>query len=370
MAIALPFYQNSHSQSSLIGVADATKGAATIAGGTRVPDAIRRRRASLSSLVLLGLCVLQLSCAVEFPRPSVVQSEGVIADVDESNKALQRSGNELFALTYAAHGGARLGDLKDLNFALNGRWKFLITRIQPLVTDHLYRVVSEERLAPQRGVYAAFYRGPAGTKQVFRSREEIRVWYDGEESYDADVLATTALTADAFQLFALGPLSPMAASGLKPNASDTASPATESYRRLADVTENGRRYHRIYRQIEPGLGLSEADELVLWIDAESHLTYRVNITLEGYRTTRGAHVDVSFLKYRDLDGLLLPVEFNERVRGPVAIDAHRWWVTGLDSNRGWLDEALLTTPWMPVAEQKATLIDSQDSQKAHSWREL
>lgn len=29
------------------------------------------------------------------------------------------------------------------------------------------------------------------------------------------------------------------------------------------------------------------------------------------------------------------MRFHERVRGPLRIDAHTWWVTGLDMDRGW-----------------------------------
>ena len=39
--------------------------------------------------------------------------------------------------------------------------------------------------------------------------------------------------------------------------------------------------------------------------------------------------------YRALDGVMLPTRFHERVRGPLRIDAHTWWVTGFDADRGW-----------------------------------
>jgi len=79
----------------------------------------------------------------------------------------------------------------------------------------------------------------------------------------------------------------------------------------------------------------------------------VEITLEGYRTTQGAHVDVTFEAFERHSGVLLPVEFNERVRAPVAIQAHRWWVTGIDVNRGWQPSDLDSKPWSPVAEKNA-----------------
>lgn len=296
----------------------------------RVALAIVRCFAGLAVLLLAG-------CAVSYPRPG--------KNCCERDGAL--SGDALFQRTLDVHGHAQLDALTDLNMALDGRWKFLITRIQPLVTDHRYRVRSEERIDPKRGVYAASYEGPAGGKQVYRSRSETRVWYDGVETFDDDVLASTALTADSFLLFALGPLSPLAMPGGE----------GVTYRRLPDVTERGRRYHRIWRELRPGLGRAPRDELVLWIDAQTSRTYRVHITLEGYRTTRGAHVDVTYLAYRERAGLLLPVRFSERVRGPIAIKAHDWRWTGLDLNRGWDLQALRQFPWGEPALAPAGNLD-------------
>jgi hypothetical protein len=64
----------------------------------------------------------------------------------------------------------------------------------------------------------------------------------------------------------------------------------------------------------------------------------VHISLNGFETTIGAHVDTTFLEYRDVAGFVLPVRFHERVRGPLRIDAHAWWITGLDAGRGWRAE--------------------------------
>ncbi len=44
------------------------------------------------------------------------------------------------------------------------------------------------------------------------------------------------------------------------------------------------------------------------------------------------------LEYRAVAGYLLSVRFHERVRGPLRIDAHTWWTTGIDTDRGWRDE--------------------------------
>lgn len=266
--------------------------------------------ASRVSTFALALCALAAAgCAQTFPRPDALRHDGSAP-----------SGVEIFERTFAAHGGGSLDDFKDLSVALDGDWKFLITRIQPLVTDHRYRVVSEERLLPTRGVYTASYKGPGGRKRVVRTPDGVRVFYNGEESFDEDVLQSTALTADSFFLFTLGPMA------LKRHRG--------AFERLEDGVDKGRCYYRIYVVAEPGLGYSERDEIVLWIDPETDLTYRVHITLEGYETTRGAHVDVTYLDYERRGPYVIPSEYFERVLGPIRIKAHGWHLTGLDINRG------------------------------------
>jgi hypothetical protein len=57
--------------------------------------------------------------------------------------------------------------------------------------------------------------------------------------------------------------------------------------------------------------------------------------LNGFESTQGAHVDTTILSYRRIGSMLFPSELNERVRGPLPLNAHRWWLTGADRNRGW-----------------------------------
>ncbi len=260
-------------------------------------------------------------------------------------REFSQQGPELFNKTFLAHGGGSIADLNDVNLALDGEWKFLITRIQPLVTDFKYRVVSEERLLPSSGVYAAHYTGPAGSKRVFRTRDSIRVFYNGEESFDQDVLASSALTADSFLAFLLGPLHFAA--------------HQDRFVRIDDIREKGKTYQRLHLVLTPGLGLSESDELVLWIDPETNLTYRMHITLEGYKTTKGAHVDVTFLDYVEKGPFRLPAKFHERVLGPLFIDAHSWWLTGMDLNRGLEEGELDGATWSRPASSPATALQEK-----------
>ena len=262
-----------------------------------------------ATLTLIISLLVVGGCAQNFPRPANLPHDGSAPTADE-----------IFDRTFRAHGGERLDDFNDLNVALDGDWKFLITRIQPLVTDHKYRVVSEERLLPSRRVYTAAYRGPAGTKKVVRTADSVRVFYDGEETFDEDVLQWTALRADSCFLFTIGPMALRESRG--------------KFERLADGFDNGKRYYRIYTVAEPGLGYSARDEIALWVDPETYLTYRIHITLEGYESTKGAHVDVTFLDFEKRGAYTLPSKYLERVLGPIRIKAHSWYLTGLDINRG------------------------------------
>ncbi|MEM1434459.1 MAG: hypothetical protein AAGG11_10425 [Pseudomonadota bacterium] len=254
----------------------------------------------------------------------------------------------MFRASLKAHGGDRLALLNDVAIALDGRWKFLIRRIQPLVTDFRYRVRSEERLLLADRLYAADYRGPGGRKQVLRQPQvapdaATLVAYDGVASRDPDVRQSTALTADSFFLFTLGPLA------LAEHAA--------AFRLLGSRRERGRDYWLLHLDLVPGLGESAADEVVLWVDQETQRTHRVQITLEGYVTTQGANVDVTFRSFTERDGFLFPSAFFERVRAPIAIDAHAWCLTGLDINRGLTLADFDGGDWSGAAERPAASPD-------------
>lgn len=260
------------------------------------------------------IAILVSGCANRFPSP----------DSPPNTYASQAKANALFLATFNAHGGEHLAELENVNVGLDGKWKKLIRRIQPLVTDFTYRVRSQERLLPKERVYAAHYQGPAGSKTVYRTPDSIQVWYNGEQSQDPEVLSSSALTGDSFHLFLLGPLALQSWSG--------------AFQKLSDARLNSTNYHRLYLERVPGFGLSERDEVVLWIDPQTFLTKMVQITLEGHSTTQGAHVEVEYLDYTKVDDYTFPSKFFERVNAPIAIDAHAWELTGIDINRDYRGE--------------------------------
>lgn len=268
-----------------------------------------RSKAS-AAVVWLGFSVLLGGCAGTFPQPGTEPEfdDGLTADT-------------LFQRTLAAHGGDLRTFEGDLNQANAGDWGRIIQRIQPLVADGEYRGRGEERYRPADDLYAVHYTGSAGTKSVFRRGEEFRVYFDGERSTDPERVRASAMTTDAGELFHYGP------SFVKHRAT--------AMERLPDRRDDGVDYYRVLATLEPGFGEAEADQVVMWIHPETDLLYRVHITLNGFEPTQGAHVDTTFLEYAEVEGFTLPTRFEERVRGPLRLFVHEWWVTGRDSKRGW-----------------------------------
>ena len=170
------------------------------------------------------------------------------------------------------------------------------------------------------------HNGPDGTKLVARTADDVSVLYDDEVSDDETTRAASALVADAYTMFLAGP------SFIKQrNAELTLMEA---------ATQDGVSYQRIHAVLEPGFGFSERDEAVLWINEETGLLGLVHFTIDGLASTRGAHVDVAFSEYEEIDGFIWPTEFYERVRAPVRVPAHSWRVVSLEISPDGIDDYL------------------------------
>lgn len=253
------------------------------------------------------------------------------------------SGDAIFARTLAAHGGDLRQYPGDINVSTDGRWFALIQKIQPLVTDSGFRIRSEERYRPRDGLYAVEHTGPEGRKHVVRTRDALTVFYNGVSETDPAKLRATAMTNDAFRMFHFGPSFFL--------------DRVSSWARLDDAAEGGHAYYRLLATVRPGFGESKEDRVVLWIDRGTWRLFRIHMSLDGFETTVGAHVDTTFLEYREVAGYLLPTRFHERVRGPLRIDAHTWRTTGIDIDRGWLDEDVSGNAFAGKAAALATPID-------------
>ena len=278
-----------------------------------MPNVPPVRKPWLAGLILLGL--FAAGCSTPFPPPA---PKGSFADNEQAQAIFDRCLN--------AHGGDVRTLAEDLNLSLEGEWGALIQRIQPLVADTAYRTTAQERFRPSQGLYSALWQGPAGTKKVVRTPTAVEVYYNGTRETDEAKLQAAAMTADAFQFFHLGP------SFLRLR--------NASFTRVEDGREDGVAYQRLRTTLRPGFGFSPEDEVVVWIDPVNHRLFRVHFTLNGFARTRGAHVDTTFREYRQVGPLLVPVVLQERVRGPIRIKAHDWWMTGADLDRGWEAEAV------------------------------
>ncbi len=285
-----------------------------------VKNAVMRNIVIIISLFFLN------ACAQPLMRPASSTSDLQRSSQQSSQQRSQYiKGNTLFKRSLKAHGGDSLSQLKDINLSISGKWGAIPARIMPKVADQYYRVTSEEHFMPNKGLYAAFYKGPAGTKKVVRTTDSVEVFYNNEVSKDTETLQATAMTSDAFVLFSLGPLA------LNRYQTD--------FTQIADGSFKGKKYHRIYSLVKPGLGFAKEDEVVLWIDPETYLTYILEVTLKGYPKTQNAHVNVRYLDYQKFSknnqySFTIPTHIIERVLAPINVHAHIWRVTGLDLNRG------------------------------------
>lgn len=292
---------------------------------------------ALPRFFLLAIAAALLAgCATAFPTAS-----------ESFEPADGLDGGAVLARSLAAHGGDLRTRPGDLNYSSDGSWRSAIKRIQPVVTDAGYRITSEARYSPSQQIYAVRHQGPKGIKQVLRTADAIEIYHDGVRVTDPDTLAATAMTSDAFVLFHFGP------SLLNARATRVV--------RLPDASDAGHRYLRVLADITPGFGQAASDQVVAWFDPQTYRMYRVHITLNGFRTTQGAHVDITMTGYRDLGGVMVPTRFHERVRSPLRIDAHTWWVTGMDSDRGWQASDVADGRFTGPATRPAALLSDTGS---------
>ena len=246
-----------------------------------------------------------------------------------------------------AHGLAAYRQLTDINVRYTGQWRPLIDRIQPVVVDKTFRGSSEERLMPAAGVVAQAYTGSAGRKQVAWQRGrgtaespgDVAVWFNGQPSADADVLSASALVAEGYGLFLLGPLW-LAERGFV------------MQRGKAEVVD-GRRCEVVQVWMRPGLGRVALDRVAVCIDPSSGLARRVRFTLEGNAGTQGAVAEVDTFDHERHFGVVWPMRSYEEVVHPIRLPAHDWRIDGLDVNRGYDRAALLGPAFAGAAAQAA-----------------
>lgn len=248
------------------------------------------------------------------------QTQGV-SEQAEARSVLKRSAE--------AHGLAAWLELQDISVSYAGEWGWLVSRLQPVLTDPDFRQGSEERLLV-RGEFpriAQLHLGPQGQKWVLRSRDDVEVLYNGTPSTDRSVVAAAALVADGYRMFLTGPFYFLDGNAVLEMA--------------GSEMLDGQRCDLLVAVRHPGLGLAETDTFLLWIERDSGLLRRIRFSLNGLQSTQGAIAEVDLFDHREIDGILWPTRFFERLRRPIPnLPVHAWRVTGLDSNRGLDDDAI------------------------------
>ncbi len=227
-----------------------------------------------------------------------------------------------------------MSDVADISVSYAGHWRPLVGSLQPVLVDAGFRGGSQERLLLRERLVGQVHAGPDGRKQVARpmahgAQGEVRVWLNGDETRDADRLAAAALVADGYSLFLLGPM--LLAQAW---AADRSLVMEVTGAERITVGERDHDCDVLRARLSPGLGLSDADQLALFIDRGERLMRRVRFTLNGLDATRGAVAEVDVWDHATLHGISWPTRFHERLLRPLPLGVHDWRLTGLDVNRG------------------------------------
>lgn len=210
--------------------------------------------------------------------------------------------------------------LRTLTVSYEGEWSGVARRLQPVLVDAGYRKSSVERYETAGGRIEQIHRGPEGEKKVVRTPGGARVSYSGGRVASGEDEAAAALVADAYRIFSFG------SSWLAGHADDP--------RVLAPRSLGGEECDRIQGLLRPGIGISEEDRFIAWIGRETGRMHRIQFTIDGLESTRGADVEVTFSDFQRFpDGVESPRRFIEHVVRPLNVKAHEWRMVERESTR-------------------------------------
>jgi hypothetical protein len=205
---------------------------------------------------------------------------------------------------------------RRVEVAYRGKWSFIATRIQPVLTDPGFRKSSFEIYQPQQRQVSQTHSGRKGTKQVLRKNRNTEVSFNGQRSTDEEAIGAAALVADAYTIFLFGP------SWLSANGQDL--------HLLSDRTLDDETCKLVAGRLSPGIGSLAADHFIAWIGKDSGLMKRFQFSVNGLESTRGADVDVTFSEhFKASDGSIWPTRFIEHIQRPILAKAHDWRMTSL-----------------------------------------
>jgi hypothetical protein len=240
-----------------------------------------------------------------------------------------------------AHGKAAFEAIKDINVSYTGTW-FIITKVQPAITDVVYRQTSQERMLMGDSLIAQIHSGPGGQKTVVEDQRKVAIWYNQQPYTGADQMAASHLVLHAYQLFLYPAFYVQRASVLELAGSSVV---------------NNRDCDNLLAVLRPGIGTSAEDRVLLCIDRQDKLVRRVWLTLEGSEPSKGAVVSVVHDKFVQVGGVMWPTHFYETVVKPFAgLPAHDFALSGIDVNRGLSKADFADGKFSPLAARPAAAL--------------
>lgn len=255
---------------------------------------------------------------------------------------------ELLDRAVAAHGGSAFASLTDISVSYDGTWHGGVAGIQPELVDPPYRGRSEERLLLRGDALLVGQRhGEAEPfKDVRWDGADIRTWYDGVPSDDEPKLDASAAVAEAYTMFLTAP--------------HYIARRAEIVVLEAPAVVDGRPCEQMLAILRPGLGRTEEDRVLVAIDSETSVVRRLRFSLSGVERARGALIDVTLTDHRTVGGVVWPTRFKETVQRPIRLTVHRWWITGLDLDRGLTESDLAGGTFTGAATAPAAALDADD----------
>jgi hypothetical protein len=251
-----------------------------------------------------------LACAVCLSSCSTLTVPGAgkpAGDDDAARAVLEKSSKT---------SGSAWTRYQQVEVAYDGEWTGIVKRLQPDLVDPEFRKSSVETYRPRSGRVVQEHRGPGGSKRVVRRPGDVEVSYNGQAKDDATTRDAAALVADAYTAFLFG------SSWLDRKGGDLVL--------LEPVEYAGETCERVQGVLRPGFGFVPEDRFIAWIGRESGWLRRLQFSIDGLASTRGADVDVAFSEHwKAPDGSVWPGRFVEWVQRPVLVKAHEWTMTGL-----------------------------------------
>lgn len=213
----------------------------------------------------------------------------------------------------------------SVTVALRGEWSVIAHALQPELCDRHWRGPSWQHYDLVAGTTHQRYDNEKGIKEVFWNHQtrSIAVTRAGEADTSASARQCGALVADAYPFFIAGAGLALE-KGLHPiRVGQAKAGSAEEGEEMCDL---------VALELKPGFGLSDGDDLVLWIGQGTRRLRKMQMTLRGFPPTRTAEVALVFGAFkRDDQGCLWPTESEERLYRPAPIMVYRWKTTVLST---------------------------------------